>query len=374
VGENPAVVAAWCSLLLLILAVGAAFYVARAYLLPIVAAFVLSVLLAPLVGAMERWRIPRPAAAGVAVFGLCGLIYVLVALVAEPASEWVANSPALIESARGHVDRVQETLAAVEEISEEVEQLTNNGEDDTRQVVVEGPGLTQSLATSARRILIQTLFALVMTYFFLLSRSQIRLKAIAAQPRLSGRLRVARAFRDVEKNVAVFLSTLTMVNIVLGACVAAAMALIGLPSPIMWGGIAGVLNFVPYIGPALTTVLLAAAGLATFDTLAGAAAPALIYVAMNFVESNFVTPFAIGRRITLNPLAIVLAVSFWTWIWGPVGGLLSIPMLIMLKVVCEQNAAARPLGAFIGGPLERSPNRGALGARLGSVVRRRRPA
>jgi predicted PurR-regulated permease PerM len=367
VHENPAIVTAWCMLLLAVVATAAAFYVARAYLLPIVAGFVLSVLLSPLVTTLENRGAPRALASAGVVFALCGLFYMMIALVAQPATEWVSNSPALIESAREHVERVQATLDTVEEISDEVGQLTGDDEASGREVVVQGPGLTQALATSARRITVQALFTLVMTYFFLISRNEIRLKAIAAHPRLVGRLHVARAFRDVEKGVAVYMVTVTLVNIGMGIVVAIAMAALGLPSPIMWGGIAGLLNFVPYVGPALTTILLGGAGLATFDTLAGAAAPALVFIAVNFFESNLVTPLLISKRMTLNPLAVLLAVSFWTWIWGPVGGLLSIPMLIMLKVVCEQTAVARPIGAFIGGPLQRPARRGPLGLRPGAA-------
>jgi predicted PurR-regulated permease PerM len=362
VNQNATVVTAWCALVLLILACGAAFYAARSYLLPIVAAFVLSVLLAPPVGALENLRVPRVLAAAGAVLGLCAMIYIMIGLVAEPAASWASNSSAVVEAARGHLERFHSTMATVEEISSEVEELT--GDPNAREIVVQGPGLTQALATSARQLTVQIVFALVMTYFFLITRTEIRHKTIMTQSRLSGRLRVARVFRDVEKGVAVYISTLAMVNIGLGASVAAAMWMIGVPSPIMWGGLAAVLNFVPYFGPALLTLLLGAAGLVTFETLAGAAVPAIVYIALNFMESNLVTPLLLGRRMTLNPLTILLAVSFWTWIWGPVGGVLSIPMLIMLKVVCEHTRVLQPFGDFIGGPLVRDIALKPIGARL----------
>jgi predicted PurR-regulated permease PerM len=125
----------------------------------------------------------------------------------------------------------------------------------------------------------------------------------------------------------------------------------------MWGGIAAVLNFVPYLGPAVTIGLLALAGLSTFDTLLQASYPVLAYLGISFVESNIVTPAIMSRRMTLNPLAIMLALSFWTWIWGPVGALISLPLLIMLKVVCDHTPSLRAVGAFIGGPLDRGRKR-----------------
>ncbi len=351
VSEKPAVVAAWCSLFLLMIACGAVFYAARSYLLPVCTAFVLSVLLAPVINALEARHVPRSIAAALSVIGVCALIYVAIALVAAPASRLMAQAPDIMAEASEQIERLQNAMQRVEEISNEVADIAGNG--DASEVVVQGPGLTQSLASSAGTVIVQTLFVLVMTYFFLLTRQEIRLKMIAAQPRLSGRLHVARVFRDVERGVAVYITTLAMVNLGVGLAVGAAMWAIGMPNPIMWGGLAAALNFVPYVGPAILTVVLVIAGITNYETLAGALIPPAIWIVVNFIESNIVTPTVIGKRMTLNPLAVLLAVSFWTWIWGPLGGVLSIPMLIMLKVICDHAAAMRPLGSFIGGPLPR---------------------
>ena len=369
INTNPTIVTAWCSAMVLVLASGATFYAARSYLLPIVAAFVLSILLAPPASVLEHRRVPRSIAAGAVVVGLCGLIYVAFTLVAAPAARWVADSPELLSTAREHLERIHSTVEAVEEISQEVEDLTRDPE--AQPVVLQGPDLTSALAASARTIIVQTLFVLIMTYFFLATRAEVRLKAIAAQPRLAGRLHVARVFRDVERRVAVYITTLSAVNLGLGSATALGLWALGVPSPIMWGGLAAALNFVPYVGPAVMTVLLAAVGLMTFETLAGAAMAPGLFVVLNFVESNMVTPLVLGRRMTLNPLAILLAVSFWTWLWGPVGGVLSIPMLIMAKVLCDHTTALRPVGEFIGGPLPRHGDRPgfrALRARLPRVA------
>lgn len=354
VSEKPAVVTAWCALLLLVIAGGAVFYAARAYLLPVTAAFVLSVLLAPVVTALETRFVPRPLACALSVIGVCALIYVAVALVAQPAARWAAQAPDVIAEASEQIERLQSAVERVEEITSEVAEITRNGDqNEAAEVVVQGPGLTQSIASSAGAIVVQTLFVLVMTYFFLVTRQEIRLKMIAAQPRLSGRLHVARVFRDVERGVAVYITTLATVNLGVGVAVGLAMWAVGMPSPVMWGGLAAALNFIPYVGPAILTLLLAVGGLANYDTLAGAVIPPAIWIVVNFVESNIVTPTVVGKRMTLNPLAVLLAVSFWTWIWGPLGGVLSIPMLIMLKVMCDHASSMRPFGSFIGGPLPR---------------------
>src|SRR5262249_25716740 len=155
---------------------------------------------------------------------------------------------------------------------------------------------------------------------------------IALQTRLCDRVRTARIFRDVERSVAGYMVTFSFINLSAGIAVAIACWRLGLPNPAMWGGIAAILNFIPYLGPAVTIGLLGLAGLSTFDTLLPASYPVLAYLGISFVESNIITPAIMSRRMTLNPLAIMLALSFWTWIWGPVGALISLPLLIMLKV------------------------------------------
>lgn len=121
----------------------------------------------------------------------------------------------------------------------------------------------------------------------------------------------------------------------------------------MWGGLATIFNFVPFLGPAIMMGLLGLAGLATFDTLVEASFPVLAFMGISFLEANLITPTIVGRRMTLNPLAIILVVSFWIWIWGPVGGIIALPLLIMFKVICDHTPPLRVVGALIGAPLVR---------------------
>ena len=122
----------------------------------------------------------------------------------------------------------------------------------------------------------------------------------------------------------------------------------------MWGGLAALFNFIPFLGPVITMALLGLAGLATFDTLLEASFPVLAFMGISFLEANLITPTIVGRRMTLNPLAIILAVSFWIWLWGPVGGVIGLPLLIMFKVVCDHTLPLRVVGALIGAPLVRA--------------------
>lgn len=353
--RNPQLVTAICLTALSIIALCVVFYVARAYLLPVAAAFVFAVILAPVCSGLEWAKLPRSIAALLALIMASATVYAGFAVIAQPAARWIDDAPQTLKKAERQLKKLQEPLKPVREISNEVEKLTiiPAAPRTQRTVVVEGPQLTQSLIASAQVIAVQAVFVFVLTYFFLITREDIRLKMIAFQPKLWRRVRTARAFRDVERRVSGYIVTFSLINVGFGAAVGLACWQLGLPEPVMWGGIAALLNFVPYLGPAVTIGLLGLAGLSTFDTLIEASFPVLAYMGINFVETNIVTPLIMGRRMTLNPLAIVLAVSFWTWIWGPVGGLISLPLLIMFKVVCDHTPPLRFAGALIGAPITR---------------------
>ncbi|HEV7694536.1 MAG TPA: AI-2E family transporter [Hyphomonadaceae bacterium] len=355
VERHPQVVTAICLSVLAAIAICAALYVARAYLLPITAALVFAVVLAPLCGFFEWFRIPRVIAALFALIFAGGIVYAGFALIAQPASHWVENAPQTLDKAQRQLKKLREPFQPLQNFSQEVDkiQIMPTTTPATRSVVLQGPSLTQSLLASAQTLVVQAGFVVLLSYFLLITREEFRLKIIAFQPTLRARVRMARVFRDMKRRVGGYIVTFSAINIVVGVCTGLACWQLGLPDPIMFGGIATILNYIPFVGPTLTIALLALAGLSTFDNLLQASFPALAFMAISFVENNAVTPMIMGRRMTLNPLAIILAVSFWTWIWGPVGGLIALPILIMFKVICDHIPAFQVLGALIGAPLSR---------------------
>ncbi len=356
--RKPNLILAVCVGLLTLIALAATFYVARAYLLPIATAFVFAVILSPICSRLDDLLLPRAVSALVAIGLASGFAYFVFSMIAEPAAAWLEDAPQSIRKAEQELEQLREPLDKVQSLSNEVEELAApSSERGEQAVVVEGPQLTQSLMSSFQTFAIQLLFVCVLVYFFLLTRHEFRDKIVAFQPTLSRRVRTARMFREVERRVSGYIVTFSAINIVMGIAVGLSCWALGLPNPIMLGGLAGLLNFIPYVGPAISVALLGLAGLTALDTLVGMLMPILAYLAINFLESNVFTPLIMGRRMTLNPLVIILTASFWTWIWGPVGGLISLPMLIMLKVVLEHTPQARPLAALIGPPLARRHDR-----------------
>jgi predicted PurR-regulated permease PerM len=356
VERHPQVVTAICLSILAIIAFCTVLYVARTYLMPLGTALVFAVVLAPVCAFFEWFRLPRVISALLALIVAGAVAYAAFFLIAQPATRWIENAPAVLDKAERQIQKLREPLKPLQDISKEVEQfqVVPSTTPRNRTVVLEGPGLTQSLLASAQVIAVQTGFVFLLAYFFLITREEFRLKIIAFQPTLRARVRMARAFRDMKRRVSGYIVTFSMINVVVGTATGLACWQLGLPEPAMWGGITAILNFIPFVGPTMTIALLALAGLSTYDTILQASFPALAFMAISFVESNGVTPMIMGRRMTLNPLAIILAVSFWTWIWGPVGGLISLPLLIMFKVICDHIPVFQVVGALIGAPLVRN--------------------
>jgi len=357
VERHPQLVTAVCLSILALLAVCVALWAGQTFLIPIAVALVFSVILAPLCSRIEWFWIPRPIAALMTLIIAGGLAYLAFSLIAQPAARWMENAPQTIQRAERQLRKLQEPLKPLTDISKEVQDMQivpQPAAPASRTVVMQQPGLAQSLLASAQTIVVQTGFIFILAYFLLITREEFRIKFIALQPTLRERVRAARVFRDVGRRVSGYVVTFSIINIVVGVGTGVACWQLGLPEPAMWGGLAFLFNFIPFLGPAIMMALLGLAGLATFDTLVEASFPVLAFMGISFLEANLITPTIVGRRMTLNPLAIILVVSFWIWLWGPVGGVIALPMLIMFKVVCDHTPPLRVIGALIGAPLVRT--------------------
>jgi predicted PurR-regulated permease PerM len=153
---------------------------------------------------------------------------------------------------------------------------------------------------------------------------------------------------EVESTITTYLSTVTVINVCLGISVGFSLYLLGVPNPILWGALAAFLNFIPYLGPATGILILLALGLVSFDTAGQAILPPLFYISLHSIEANFITPMVLGRRLILNPVVIFISIMFWTWMWGVPGALLAVPMLMMLKALCDHIQPLKSLGEFLG--------------------------
>jgi len=154
--------------------------------------------------------------------------------------------------------------------------------------------------------------------------------------------------RQVERDISNYLGTVTMINLGLGASVAVCFALIGVPNPLLWGAMVTITNFVPYLGPAINYGTFAMIGLLTFDTVPRMLAPAGVFLVLNVLEAYLITPMVLGKRLTLNPVMLFVGLTFWGWLWGIVGAILAVPILVVFKIFCDHIEPLAPIGEFLG--------------------------
>ena len=189
------------------------------------------------------------------------------------------------------------------------------------------------LTSSAPHLLIQLFFALLVIFFFLAGWTAMRKKAIVTRGSFEGALTTARVIQQVVDATSTYILTITLINVGLGTLTALVLWRLHMPSPVMWGGIVAVANYIPYLGPIVCALLLFGGGLMTFPDIWGGMLPPAVFISFHLIEANFFTPMVVGHRLTISPLSILISLSFWAWIWGTTGALLAVPLLIIMKTI-----------------------------------------
>ena len=300
-------------------------YVGRAILLPIVAAVVIGTTLAPLVKAAARYRASPWLTAGVLALALVAGTGTAATFLAKPVTDWIARAPEIGATIKQKLYVLDRPLAAMRELQEVL--LPSGG----NAVAVETSqlGIVTPVLTFVTPAVLELVLFFVTLIFFLATQMDFRRYMVSFFTTRDAKLRFIRITSAIEQNLVSYLVTVTVINVCLGVAVAVGAWLFGFPSPILFGILATVLNYIPYIGAACMTVILFGVGLVSFPSLAFALAPPAAFVALATIEGQFITPTVLGHRLTLNPLAVLLALAFWSWIWGPMGTFLAVPLTIM---------------------------------------------
>lgn len=307
------------------------------FFMPTAVAIVVSIALIPLLEWLEARRLP-PAIASL----LCVILFLVAANVAlaaivVPAIDFFRLLPK-------RIDRIQENLEPLLDLYSNLERYANRtlrrlAAAPVRQsptaAVAPPSSILELAATSAPAVIIQVLYAVLVTFFFLTGWTRTRTRMITSRESFGGAMATARVIQDVVDDVSSYLGTITAINIVLGLVTAGALNLLGMPFPLMWGGIVALFNYIPYFGPVIAALLVALGGLMTFNDVATAlAAPAIMY-GLHLIEANVVTPLIVGHRLTISPVLILVSLSFWGWVWGTIGALLAVPLLIIIQTIIK---------------------------------------
>lgn len=311
-------------------------YVAQSLLLPVILAFLLALVFSPVVRTLARYRIPQSLTALVIVLTLSASVIAGIYGLGDPVSKWIDDAPKIERQLRLRLADLGGPLEKLRDVQKQVEQATNqNDAADTQKVVVQEPTMISQVARGAPEIVAGIALMLVLLLFILSSGDMVYEKMVRALPTFGDRRKGLRIAHDIEREVSRYLLTISAINICLGILIGTLLAFVGMPNPVLWGIVAAVLNFVPMLGAVVGVGIVGMVALVSMPTTTAALLPPAIYLACTVIEGQFLTPALVGNRLRINTVAIILAIAFWGWIWGFIGVLVAVPLLIVTSVFAK---------------------------------------
>ncbi len=324
-----------------VLALVAALYFGRAVLMPILFGVVMAVVLTPVVDKLSKFRIPEPIGAAIVMLAMVGSLVLAIEILVIPAWDVLAELP----------DQVQNLLA---EFLRWVRSFRfgnliapRDTTDLTKQAAAQGLSMTGVLLQMAQGFIISAVSAMVLAYFLLSSGNLFLTKLVRVLPIFRDKVRAVTVVRTVQRDVATYFASVSMINIGLGFGVTLLTWAFGLPMPWFWGVLVALLNFIPYIGAGTSALLLLLAGMAFTDSTSQALLLVTCFVGITFVEGQLINPMLVGKRLALNHTVVFVALLFWGWLWGVGGMLLAVPLLIIMKKFADQTPGWEAVAEFL---------------------------
>jgi predicted PurR-regulated permease PerM len=333
-----------------VLAVLYTLYFARSFLLPIAFAVLLDFLLSPAVRSLTRLHIPTPLGAAVMVLGLVGLGALGVYELAGPVQSWTEKAPEAMASAQHAMRQILRPIERVTHTAEQVENAAGAVSTAPKppEVVVRGSTMSSRIFGSTQRFLAKALEVVILLFFLLAGGDLFLRKVIKVLPHLHDKMKAVRIAREIELSISTFLLTALAINVAEGGVVAIAMKLLGMPNPVLWGVMVTAFEFIPYVGAFAAAVILGVAGLASFSNLGHALLVPGSFLLINGIQANLVSPSLIGQRLALNPVAILIGLAFWFWIWGIPGAFIAVPLIATFNICSDHIDVLAPVGEFLG--------------------------
>src|SRR6266516_1717703 len=331
---------------LFILALFYTMYFMRAILLPIVLALLLSYLLRPIARGLAQWKIPLPVGAAFILIGLLALVGYGISALATPAVGWLQKAPEGLTELQHKLLPVKKSVAQVSQATAEIEKLaTTNAVIKTVEVTRQP--ITEMFFMRTPEFIASAVLSLILLYFLLMYDQAFIAKLVKLLPTFSDKKTAVAIAHDIESQVSRYLFTITTINACLGLAVGTAVGLLGLRNPVMWGVMVALLNFVPYLGALTGIICMPIGAVLSFDSLGYALVFPAVYLALGTLEGSFVSPWVMGRSLSLNPVIILLSLTFWGWMWGIVGIILAVPILAAFKIVCAHIKPMEPVAEFL---------------------------
>jgi len=332
---------------LFILAVFYTMYFLRSVLLPIVLALLLSYLLRPIVRTLLRMKIPGLLSAALVLVAFIILIGVGISALATPVAGWLEKAPTGLQQLQDKFMPVKKSVTQVVAATGEIEKLATPDSPTKTAVEVKRHPITDMLYMRTPESVASLLLLLILLYFFLAYDGVFIAKLVKLMPTLADKKRAVSIAHEIESHISRYLFTVTVINVCLGLAVGTAIGLLGLRNPFMWGVVVAVLNFVPYLGPLTGIICMTIGAALSFDSLSYALVFPAVYLLLGTLEGSLVTPWVMGRSLTLNPVLILLSLTFWGWMWGIAGVILAVPILATFKIFCAHIKPMEPLAEFL---------------------------
>jgi predicted PurR-regulated permease PerM len=334
---------------LFVIALLAALYLARAFVVPIVLAMHLALALSPAVRALRRLGVPGPAGAALVLLGLLAAVGAGFYLLAGPTGTWMGKLPESFRMIEYRIRDLRKPVEVVRRAADEVEKIAADPASSRPPVVtMKTSSLMEMLLSATHSVLAGIGLTVLAAYFFLAGGNLSLRKLIRVLPTLPDKKRAVEITRETERQVSAYLLTITLINALLGVVLGSAVWLLGVPNPALWGAMAFLLNFIPFFGPLTGVVVLGVVAVVTFPGLGQALLVPAVYLLLHSVETNIITPLVLSRRLTLNPLVTFLWLSLWFWVWGIPGALLAVPMLKTVKIFCDNIPHLARAAQFLG--------------------------
>jgi predicted PurR-regulated permease PerM len=327
----------------------AACYFASEIILPIAIAFVLMLVLQPVMRLLEKLYLPRLFAALAIIVVLFGSVVGLGAALSGPAASWAEKLPEGLPRLQERLTFLSKPIQTLQKFLHQAEGLTQGAGPPVATVAVQGAGWNDKVL-SATRAIASGLFTTVLVLFFLLVSGDTFLRRLVEiLPRFKDKRQAVEISQQIEADISAYLVTITVMNLAVGAATGTVAAACGVGDPVLWGTVAFMLNYVPILGPTIGVTTFVFVGLLSIHALWLAFVPAGLYLLIHVIEGETVTPMLLAKRFTINPVLIILAVVFWYWMWGVSGAILAMPMLAVTKIICDRVEPLAAFGHFIEG-------------------------
>lgn len=345
----PDNVHSFCLTGLFVLAVFFTLNLARVLFMPVVVAILFFFVLSPVVRFLKKVGIKESIGAGLLVALLAGLAGYAIYSLAVPAADWLENAPANLRKLESKLSVLKGPMEKMKDATGKVEDLAI-GSDKSRapEVAIRNESGLVIFLSKGWDIVEQTLVVVVLLYFLLASGDMFLRKIIRVLPRVEDKIKAIELARDIEKEIGHYLLTISSINAGLGLLTTLALHLLGMPTPGLWGFMVGMLAFIPYLGATISFSVLTCVALLTFDSPGRAMWVPGVFLAIDLIVEQFLNPYIIGRRMALNPVMIFAGLMFWGWMWGIVGALAAVPIIVVIKIFCDHIERYRAMGEFLG--------------------------